>query len=100
MNDYLLDDEYNLQIENGDFKVGESTSQEIQLILKFDKGQNPQFPLVGVGVDRRLKGAFNLTREIKEMRLNLEADNIRVDDIVIEGDANDFYIEIDGQRAK
>lgn len=48
--DYLLDDDFDLRIENGDFVVGESTAQHQKLLLMYNKGELRQYPRTGVGV--------------------------------------------------
>lgn len=48
--DYLLDSEFDLRIENGDFVVGESTAQHQQILLLENKGENRQFPRTNVGI--------------------------------------------------
>lgn len=48
--DILLDDNFDLRIENGDFVVGESTNQHAEILLLSEKGDIRQYPFLGVGI--------------------------------------------------
>lgn len=48
--DYLLDDNGDLLIKDGDFVVGPSDNQHIQDILQSFQGEWKQFPLTGAGI--------------------------------------------------
>jgi hypothetical protein len=45
--DILLDDNDNLRIENGDFVIGDSIDQEVSLILRINKGELKEDPVIG-----------------------------------------------------
>lgn len=51
MKDILLNDQYEVQTANGDFKTGDSDNQHIALILATHAGEWKQFPITGVGLD-------------------------------------------------
>lgn len=53
--DYLLDEDGDLLIQNGDFVVGPSDDQHIADILQSFQGEWKQFPLLGVGLLTFLK---------------------------------------------
>lgn len=48
--DLLLDDNFDILIQNGDLVAGESTRQHQSLFLHIEKGELREFPLRGVGV--------------------------------------------------
>lgn len=50
MTDILLDDNFDLRIENGDFLTGDGTLQHQQLLLLIQKGELREFPTRGVGI--------------------------------------------------
>lgn len=78
--DFLLDENLDIKIENGDFVVGESTGQHQQLLLITDKGMWKENPSVGVGVDRYLESedpGFLL----REIRLQYTRDGMTVNNI-------------------
>lgn len=56
--DILLDDDHDLLIENGDFKIGFAEDQNISLILLSEKGSWRQSPLTGVGLAKYLNAPF------------------------------------------
>lgn len=47
MTDLMLDNTDDLIIQNGDFKTGESTIQEVGIILRLTKGELKSDPLLG-----------------------------------------------------
>jgi phage baseplate assembly protein W len=47
MTDILLNENDDLRIENGDFVIGESIDQEVGLILRMNKGELKEDPIVG-----------------------------------------------------
>ena len=51
MKDILLNNEYEVQVQNGDFLTGVSDNQHIALILATHAGEWKQYPLTGVGID-------------------------------------------------
>lgn len=48
--DLLLDDNFDILIQNGDLVAGESTRQHQSLLLLSEKGEWREFPLRGVGL--------------------------------------------------
>lgn len=84
INDILLNANMDIEITDGDFKVGDATGQSMKMLLVSQKGEWKQNPDVGVGVADYLKGERpgGLKAEIKRQ---LKADgatikNIRVFD--------------------
>lgn len=55
MQDILLDSNYDILTEDGDFLIGESTVQHQQLLLVCNKGDFKENPAICVGVARWLK---------------------------------------------
>lgn len=49
--DILLNDEWDLDILNGDFNVGFSDNQHLTLIVELSEGSLKQYPLQGVGIN-------------------------------------------------
>jgi hypothetical protein len=77
MNDFLLDADYNLQIEDGDFVMGAADLQHVQLLIDTHKGEWKQYPLTGFGKERLINGVVDgaIRREIQQQ---LEADGWRL----------------------
>ncbi|MBB4807464.1 hypothetical protein HNP38_002770 [Chryseobacterium defluvii] len=91
MIDILLNEENDISIVNGDFKIGESEQQEIESILIAFKGEFKNTPLLGAEIPRMLKARNTrqgITREIGEQ---LKYDGFRNIDFNIE-DAENFTI--------
>ncbi len=91
--DFLSDDDGDLIIENGDFKIGESDYQHIRDILQAAPGHYKQFPLVGANIMSMVNGSIDGDFR-KELRKQLQADGYNVKSIkMVNGD-----LEIDAER--
>lgn len=95
--DFRTDSDGDLVFSDGDVFVGQSDSQHVEHILIADKGHYRQFPLLGVGIIRYVKGNINPVALEQEIITNLESDNFTINEITI--DPNDLaQINIDAQR--
>jgi hypothetical protein len=90
MQDLLLDSNYDLQINSltGDFAVGDSTQQEIQLLLYAEKGDWKFSPVSGVSARRYLKSSGQLLELEAAIRLQMQLDNLNVQQLSITTDAS------------
>lgn len=91
MTDFLLDDNFDLLVVDGDLVIGESTAQHQKTLILADKGEFKDLPMRGVGTRRYLEDDTpdNLAREI---RLEFSIDGMTVKKIQI---ASDLTIQID-----
>lgn len=91
MTDFLLDDNLDLVIIDGDFVIGESTSQHQKILILADKGEFKDVPMRGVGARRYLEDHTpeNLAREIRQ---EFATDGMTVNKIQI---ASDLTIQLD-----
>ncbi|GAA4271625.1 hypothetical protein U6A24_13650 [Aquimarina gracilis] len=83
MKDFLIEED--IIIEEGDFKIGESDQQHISHILLAQKGEYKEHPLLGVGIERYLKGDNTINRlrleaEV-EKQLTYDGFNVKVLDV-------------------
>jgi len=95
MQDFKLNAEMDLEIKNGDFDIGDTDQQNIELILLAHKGNFKEHPILGVGIASYLKSPEIISRLRLENEINnqLEFDNFKVKDL----DVNDLQnICIDG----
>lgn len=90
--DILLDDDFDLQITNGDFDTGKSDQQHVQLLSFFNKGELRQFPIVGFGVERYLKTVSDKKKFTREMKIELENDGYMDATVQIGDDIKDFTV--------
>jgi hypothetical protein len=93
MTDFLLDDDSDLLVIDGDLVVGESTAQHQKMLILVDKGEFKDVPMRGVGTQRYLEddSPEKLAREI---RLEFSFDGMTVNKIQI---ASDLTIQIDAK---
>lgn len=78
MKDILLDpNDGGLMLVNGDFAVGESTQQEIELILTTFRGEWKRSPLLGAEIQRMIKAQQGITTMRGVVREQLEMDGFK-----------------------
>lgn len=88
--DFTLSEELDVIIENGDFKVSDSDTQHIELVLRTFTGAWKQFPLVGMGIDRDLASSGKQQVIKRNMQNQLELDGYNVKEIKLLGNAQYF----------
>lgn len=91
--DILVNQDGSPEIVNGDFTVGESDEQHVEHIIKMQKGESREFPLVGVDPVRYLKGGPKAKAELqREITVQLEGDGYTDLDIDFSKGLADFII--------
>jgi len=98
MNDFILDDDLDLKIENGDFVIGDAEEQNQQLLLIASQGSFRASPLTGVNVAQYLKTGFTqlqIDKLNQKIKLQLQFDGYLRSDVKI----NSFEdIQINAER--
>jgi hypothetical protein len=90
--DIALDNDLDLIIENGDFRIAESTIQHINLLLKTSPGDWKHAPTLGAALAAWLKEDNLLSSGLQnKVQSTLEADGLKVKKLSIE--ANQLAIE-------
>jgi len=97
--DITLDDNFDLIIENGDFKVSDSDMQHIQLICITNLGHWKQFPLLGVGIEQYIASSGQTDALKRAINVQLAADGYKVNDILVQGTNENFTYSIDAERS-
>jgi len=93
--DFLLDSNGDLLIENGDFVVGASDPQNIQDTINAYAGYWKQFPTLGVGIEQYLNSP-GLAGELKRLiTVQLQSDGFTVNSITVD---QFFNVQIDATR--
>ena len=72
--DFLLDEQDDLLIRDGDLVVGPSEQQEIGLIVRLAQGELRAAPLTGFGIARRLRGEADRDSFSQELDTQLRLD--------------------------
>lgn len=76
--DFLLDDDGDLLIEDGDFAVGVSTDQEIEDIMASAPGWWKQYPLLGVNINS-YAGSPGMDQQLQRLaELQLKSDGLQL----------------------
>lgn len=91
--DFLLDDNGDELILNGDLVLGGSDDQHITDILASYPGEWKQSPLCGVNIRRAINGSMD-GRIRRDVRLQLEADGYKVKNITF----TETELNIDAER--
>lgn len=91
MMDFMLDENRDLKIENGDFVIGDSTDQNVELLFKSTPGEWKEHIEAGVAIERASNG--NLDQFIdRTIRVQMAADGYEI----LELEINENGISIDG----
>lgn len=75
MKDILLDKDNNIKILNGDFDVGESEMQEVELILQSTQGEWKTNPILGPNLYQYIKSKVSKTEIDSQVRIHLAMDS-------------------------
>jgi hypothetical protein len=95
--DITLDENNNMILSGGDIAILQSDDQNIEAILKAEKGQFYEFPLLGYGVTTRINGPFSINIERKKIREELRRDNYNITQLLINEGPEIF---IDAEKIK
>ena len=79
--DILLDDSDDLNIVNGDFVIGESTLQEVGIILRLNSGELRNDPVLAPNLIQLVNSASKDKEFEERVRLFLRRDNKNYEDI-------------------
>lgn len=79
VSDLLLNEDNDLDIQGGDFVVGESTQQHQQLILMANPGDFRAAPQVGVGIQQLILDDAPTAAIVSEIQAQMEADGMQVE---------------------
>ena len=79
--DILLGDDLDVRIESGDFVIGDSLTQETNLILRMTQGQLKSDPILGPNLFQLLKAKGNSQRIATRVKVHLARDNKNYDEI-------------------
>lgn len=73
-NDFLLDSTGDLAIEDNDLVIGDSLTQEVELVMQTNQGEWKRSPLLGPNLIEKINSGAS-PREIKQaVKLSLEMD--------------------------
>ena len=78
MQDFILVENYDLIIENGDFKISDAQSQSVELLLLSKPGEWKQHPEAGCDILKAKNGVIDRFLD-REIRLQLEADGFQIE---------------------
>lgn len=87
--DILLDKDFDLSISNGDFDVGNSWGQDVEIIISLSKGELKSDPLLGVNLIEKINAKQGAIRAKQAIKLNLKRDEKTIKKVEIsEGKIN------------
>ena len=98
VSDIILDDNYDLVIENGDFKVSDSDNQHIELLCITALGHWKQHPLIGVGITQYIASSGQSDALKRIINIQLSADGYLVNQVLVSGLNETFTYSIDAER--
>ena len=97
--DFLLDDDGDILIQNGDFVIGLSDENHIQDLIESFVGWWKEFPSVGVGI-KQYQGSAGKEQEIEQsIKLQLQKDGYNISLVrVTPNPDSTFNIQCDATR--
>lgn len=78
MKDLLLTEDYDLQVKNGDFVIGDSQEQSVELLLLAKQGEFKATPEAGCDILSAKNGTIDRFLD-REIRVQLDADGFELD---------------------
>lgn len=90
--DILIDDQYDLRIEEGDLVLGDGSQQQTALLLETFAGDWRDMPSLGVGAPSRLNGPFRTQELEADLRRQMKVGALTLSSIKI---AEDGQIQIE-----
>jgi hypothetical protein len=81
--DYLLNDDLDLVIANGDFKKGPSDQQASILLLNTNVGAWKYHPFCGMGIKKYMGSSGTELKMKREITVQHEADGMRMNEIYV-----------------
>lgn len=87
MQDFIVNDKFDLQIENGDFKTGNATLQHQNHIILAEKGEFKNAPEIGAAIRTALNDE-NPRQLLSQIRRNFEYDGMKVNTLKIASNGN------------
>lgn len=93
-NDVLLDENYDLIDQGTEWAEGESDQQHVELLMIVNKGEFKEFPFIGFGASKRLKGVFDRNKVVREIAVEMENDGYPEYNLTLTNGLIDFKIEI------
>lgn len=95
MKDFIIDDDFDIIISNGDIAVDKSNDQRALLILHTAAGEWKQHPLIGVGINKYLNSSKtgNIINALNsDIRKQIEADGLKIARLRIANDEIDLRV--------
>lgn len=96
--DILLDNNLDIIIENGDFKVSDSDQQHIELICNTAIGNWKQYPLLGIGIINYVASSGQSEVLKRLMNVQLASDGFKINEVSVTGSNEIFNYSIDAER--
>lgn len=87
--DIELDNTDDIEIENGDFAIGDTTEQEVEAIIRSYQGYWKQFPLIGCAAPSYLGSPGNCEPLRRQIQIQLQSDGKQLQEF-------DYSFDTDG----
>ncbi|MCR4559012.1 MAG: hypothetical protein K5685_02960 [Bacteroidales bacterium] len=83
-----LDENFDLQAENGTLLLGETSEQNAALVVGSEKGEWKEFPQMGAGLKHLVKSVATEREIIREVNVALSFDGIKAQVTITDGNLN------------
>lgn len=81
MKGVLYNEDGDLQVENGSLKLGQTTIQEVAIIIGMNPGELKRDPVLGPALVTRIRGSLKQSEIQQIVRLHLQRDGKRYEDV-------------------
>lgn len=81
MTDIILDNENEIQIANGDFVLGDSTWQDVGIIIQMNQGELKSDPILGASLIKKMKANASQEEIEQIVKLHLARDGKRYNEL-------------------
>lgn len=80
-NDYILGDDGDLVIQNGDFLFGDSRTDDVDLIIATNQGEWKQDPLTGCNMVERMRSKQSPDQIQRAVRIQVMRDGMNFNEV-------------------
>jgi len=96
----ILDKDLDLEFKDGDIKIGDTATQEIEMLFDFNKGAFYQFPDTCFGMKQMQNSNFEVKQLESDLKKELENDNFSIEQLEVILVEDKVTIDVSAERIK
>lgn len=95
--DILLDEDDDLIDDGYEWKEGASIDQDVREIVMTEKSEVREYPTIGFGIMSRRRSKVDVQKFTRELKIEIETDNIKGSKIYVDNNIEDLRIELNDE---